>query len=557
MRGLFLEGGFLMKQPIYNTALYMRLSRDDEEYGDSVSIETQRTILRQYAQENHLHVVDEYVDDGWSGTSFDRPDFKRMMNDIDSGRVNCIVTKDLSRFGREHIQMDYYLEFDFPERGVRYIAVTDNEDTAKGLSDFVPFKNLFNEWFAKDTSRKVKSAFKAKFAKGQRIFAYAPIGYRKDPEDKCHLLIDEDTRWIIEKIYALAVRGAGAAKISKMLTQEKVPTPGWLNYQRNGTFANIYANAPEEKAYAWTIAQVKSILKDETYIGNSVHYRETNISYKNKRRIRKDPSEWVRVEGTHEAIISKDVFDRVQEQIATRRRSMKNQTTQIFSGLLKCADCGWSMRFGTNRQTKTPYSHYDCSRYGQLGNQCSAHYIRYDVLYPYVLSRLQFWIKAVHQNEKAIAARLLKSSNSEQEAKRKRAAAEKKRAEKRLAELDSLVARIYEDRIAEVITARNFSMLSQKYQQEQEALEAKILALNTQLEAAREQTENIEKWLALVKQYTDLSELTAEVLNTLIEKILIHEAVKDSEGKRVQEIEIFYRFIGNIDHAVDTISLTA
>ncbi len=546
-----------MKQPIYNTALYMRLSRDDEEYGDSVSIETQRTILRQYAQENHLHVVDEYVDDGWSGTSFDRPDFKRMMNDIDSGRVNCIVTKDLSRFGREHIQMDYYLEFDFPERGVRYIAVTDNEDTAKGLSDFVPFKNLFNEWFAKDTSRKVKSAFKAKFAKGQRIFAYAPIGYRKDPEDKCHLLIDEDTRWIIEKIYALAVRGAGAAKISKMLTQEKVPTPGWLNYQRNGTFANIYANAPEEKAYAWTIAQVKSILKDETYIGNSVHYRETNISYKNKRRIRKDPSEWVRVEGTHEAIISKDVFDRVQEQIATRRRSMKNQTTQIFSGLLKCADCGWSMRFGTNRQTKTPYSHYDCSRYGQLGNQCSAHYIRYDVLYPYVLSRLQFWIKAVHQNEKAIAARLLKSSNSEQEAKCKRAAAEKKRAEKRLAELDSLVARIYEDRIAEVITARNFSMLSQKYQQEQEALEAKILALNTQLEAAREQTENIEKWLALVKQYTDLSELTAEVLNTLIEKILIHEAVKDSEGKRVQEIEIFYRFIGNIDHAVDTISLTA
>ena len=546
-----------MKQPIYNTALYMRLSRDDEEYGDSVSIETQRTILRQYAQENHLHVVDEYVDDGWSGTSFDRPDFKRMMNDIDSGRVNCIVTKDLSRFGREHIQMDYYLEFDFPERGVRYIAVTDNEDTAKGLSDFVPFKNLFNEWFAKDTSRKVKSAFKAKFAKGQRIFAYAPIGYRKDPEDKCHLLIDEDTRWIIEKIYALAVRGAGAAKISKMLTQEKVPTPGWLNYQRNGTFANIYANAPEEKAYAWTIAQVKSILKDETYIGNSVHYRETNISYKNKRRIRKDPSEWVRVEGTHEAIISKDVFDRVQEQIATRRRSMKNQTTQIFSGLLKCADCGWSMRFGTNRQTKTPYSHYDCSRYGQLGNQCSAHYIRYDVLYPYVLSRLQFWIKAVHQNEKAIAARLLKPSNSGQEAKHRRAAAEKKRAEKRLAELDSLVARIYEDRIAEVITARNFSMLSQKYQQEQEALEAKILALNTQLEAAREQTENIEKWLALVKQYTDLSELTAEVLNTLIEKILIHEAVKDSEGKRVQEIEIFYRFIGNIDHAVDTISLTA
>ena len=188
-----------------------------------------------------------------------------------------------------------------------------------------------------------------------------PIGCRKDPEEKCHLLIAEDTRWIIKKIYALAVRGVGAAKTSKVLTQEK-------------------GSAPEGKAYAWTIAQVKSILEDETYIENSVHYRETNISNKNKKRIRKDPSEWVRVEGTHEAIISKDVFDRVQEQIATRRRSMKDQTTQIFSRLLKCAGCGWSMRFRTKRQIKKPYRHYDCSRYGQLGNQCSAHYVRYDVL---------------------------------------------------------------------------------------------------------------------------------------------------------------------------------
>lgn len=546
-----------MKQHVYNTALYMRLSRDDEEYGDSVSIETQRTILQQYAKENRLYVVDEYVDDGWSGTNFDRPDFKRMMNDVDSGKINCIVTKDLSRFGREHIQMDYYLEFDFPERGIRYIAVTDNEDTEKGLSDFVPFKNLFNEWFAKDTSRKVKAAFRAKFAKGQRIFTYAPIGYCKDPENKNHLLIDEETRWIIEKIFDLAYHGAGAAKICKILTQEQVPTASWLNFQRYGTFAHIYEDQPESKRYAWTIAHVKSILHDETYIGNSVHYRETNISYKNKRRIRKDPSEWVRVENTHEAIIEKDVFERVQEQIATRRRSMKDQTTQIFSGLLKCADCGWSMRFGTNRQTKIPYSHYDCSRYGQLSNQCTAHYIRYDVLYAYVLSRLQFWIKTVQQDEGAIISRLLKSSNNEQDAQRKRAVAEKKRAEKRLAELDNLIAKIYEDRVSEVITARNFSMLSQKYQQEQEQLEAKISDLEIQLDAYKEQTANVERWVGLMKQYTDLNELTVEVLNTLIDKILIHEAIKHPDKTREQEIEIYYRFVGNIDQSIQSISLTA
>ena len=200
-----------MKQPynttIYNTALYMRLSRDDENYGDSVSIETQRTILQQYAKEQGLHVVGEYVDDGWSGTNFERPDFQRMMDDMEAGKVNCIVTKDLSRFGREHVMMDYYLEFLFPEKRVRYIAVAENEDTEKGLSDFVPFKNLFNEWFAKDTSRKVKAAFKAKFATGQRIGAYAPIGYRKHPEIKNKLIIDEETRWIVEKIFDLAIDG--------------------------------------------------------------------------------------------------------------------------------------------------------------------------------------------------------------------------------------------------------------------------------------------------------------------------------------------------------------
>ena len=313
-----------MKQPynttIYNTALYMRLSRDDESYGDSVSIETQRTILQQYAREQGLHVVGEYVDDGWSGTNFERPSFQRMMDDVEAGKVNCIVTKDLSRFGREHVMMDYYLEFLFPEKRVRYIAVAENEDTEKGLSDFVPFKNLFNEWFAKDTSRKVKTAFKAKFAAGQRISAYAPLGYKKHPEIKNKLVIDEETRWIVEKIFDLAIHGKGAASITRILIAEKVPTPGFINFQRDGTFANIYAGAPEEKGYAWTIAQVKSIMKDETYIGHTIHYRETNISFKNKRRIRKPQSEWVRVENTQEPIISEQVFRQVQEQIASGLR---------------------------------------------------------------------------------------------------------------------------------------------------------------------------------------------------------------------------------------------
>ena len=241
-----------MKQPnsakLYNTALYMRLSRDDENYGDSVSIETQRTILRQYAKEQGLPVVGEYVDDGWSGTNFERPGFQRMMDDVEAGKVNCIVTKDLSRFGREHVMMDYYLEFIFPEKQVRYIAVTENEDTEKGLSDFVPFKNLFNEWFAKDTSRKVKAALHAKTRDLVCTFAYAPLGYKRHPEVKNALAIDEETRWIVEKIFDLAVHGAGAARITRILVNEKVPTPGWINYKRDGTLRQYLCRRARRKS---------------------------------------------------------------------------------------------------------------------------------------------------------------------------------------------------------------------------------------------------------------------------------------------------------------------
>ena len=540
-----------MKQPynttIYNTALYMRLSRDDENYGDSVSIETQRTILQQYAKEQGLHVVGEYVDDGWSGTNFERPDFQRMMDDVEAGKVNCIVTKDLSRFGREHVMMDYYLEFLFPEKRVRYIAVAENEDTEKGLSDFVPFKNLFNEWFAKDTSRKVKAAFKAKFATGQRIGAYAPIGYRKHPEIKNKLIIDEETRWIVEKIFDLAIHGRGAASITRILVEEKVPTPGWLNFQRYGTFANIYAGAPEEKAYAWTIAQVKSILKEETYIGHSVHNKQTNISFKNKKKVRKPKEEWYRVENTHEAIISEDVFRQVQEQICNRRRRQKNGTTQIFSGLVKCADCGWSLAYGVNSQNKNPYAHYHCSKYGQGLHQCSMHYIRYDVLYAYVLSRLQYWSVLAQQDGDKLLKRLLNASDKERNTARKRQTAELKKAEKRKAEVDTLFAKMYEDWSAGRITEYNFNMLSEKYQGEQRELDAKIERLHEAMEAAAQTAVDAEKWIGLMKQYVNPTELTAELLNTLIEKILVHEAVKSEDGSREQEVEIFYRFIGKIE----------
>lgn len=538
-----------MKQP-YNTALYMRLSRDDENYGDSVSIETQRTILRQFAKENQLHVMDEYIDDGWSGTNFERPNFKRMMDDVELGKINCIVTKDLSRFGREHVMMDYYLEFVFPEKKIRYIAVSDNEDTEKGLSDFVPFKNLFNEWFAKDTSRKVKTALHAKFAAGQHICTYAPIGYKKHSEVKNLLEIDEETRWIVEKIFDLAYRGAGAAKITNILIDEQIPTAGWLNYTRYGKFAHIYAEAPEEKRYAWTISQVKCILKDEIYIGNSVHGKQTNISYKNKKKIRKPPEEWFRVENTHPAIISRDVFDQVQEQIASRRRQQKDGTTQIFAGLVRCADCGWAMSYGTNKSVSKPYSYFNCTSYRQYSKKhstCSAHYIRYDTLYTYVHARVLYWWQQAQADEAKLTERILKAGDKENEAQAKARTASLARAEKRKEELDRLFSKLYEDWASERITEYNFNTLSKKYQTEQEELLVKIDKLTAELSAEKQSVIDAEKWIASIKKCARPTELTADLLNSLIEKIVIHESKDSQNGMKAQPIEIYYRFIGKID----------
>ena len=546
-----------MKQPsankVYNAALYMRLSRDDENYGDSISIETQKTILRQYANEHSIHVVDEYVDDGWSGTNFERPAFQQMMRDVEAGKVNCIITKDLSRFGREHVMMDYYLEFVFPEQQVRFIAVTEGEDTEKGLSDFVPFKNLFNEWYAKDTSRKVKTALRAKFNAGERMFGYAPLGYKPHPEIKNKLIVDEETKWIIEKIFMMALHGDGATKIAHALTREKISTPGYFNYIRYGTFAHIYAGAPADKCYTWSIKQVRNILGDETYIGHTIHYRYTRVSYKNKKKIRHAPENLVRIENTQEPIVTEQVFRQVQQQIASRHRTCKNGTTQIFAGLVKCTDCGWTMIYDVSRNGR---AYYRCSKYAQGSHRCTMHYIRYDILYAVVLERIRYWIQQAQLNEEALLKHLDKMIDKASSTEAKKQAADLAAARKRKGEVDSLFARMYEDLISGKITEYNFEMLSKKYQAEQEALSERIDKLETSLADRKAQTLNVEKWVKRVRQYIAPTELTAELLNALVEKIVVHEAVKDEDGIRTQAIEIYYRFVGKIEQPCSVVLLS-
>ena len=420
-------------------------------------------------------------------------------------------------------------------------------DTINGENELAPFLNILNEMHARQTSKKVKAAFHTRFANGAHYGAYAPIGYIKDPDRTGHLLVDPDTKWIIEKVFNLAVHGAGAARITRLLIEEQVPTPAWLNFQRYGTFAHIFEGADESKQYMWTVAQVKSILKDENYIGHSVHNKQTNISFKNKKKVRKPKEEWYRVENTHEAIISERVFLQVQEQIASRRRSRKDGQPQIFAGLIKCADCGWSLAYGENKQNKNPYGYYHCSKNGQGTRQCSMHYIRYDVLYSYVLSRLQYWYEQVQQDEEKLLKRLLNTSDKERNATKKKRGAELKKAEKRKAEVDGLFAKMYEDWSAGRITEYNFNMLSERYQSEQRELDNKIQQLKEEMEAAVQTAVDAENWIELIKQCSNPTELTAELLNTLIEKIVVHEAVKNEDGSRKQKVDIYYRFIGKID----------
>jgi len=536
-----------LKQPIYNTALYLRLSRDDEQQGDSGSIQTQRMMLRDYTQTHGLNVVSEYVDDGWSGTNYDRPGFQRMIDDIEDGKINCVVTKDLSHLGRNYIMTGQYTEIYFPSKGVRYIAVNDNVDTLNGESELAPFLNILNEMHARQTSKKVKAALHTRCMNGAHWGPHTPLGYKKDPERKGHLIIDPETKWIVEKIFDLAAHGMGASKIMRILFKERVPTPGWLHYSKDGTYAQFYQNAPEEKRYEWNLYTVKKILSDELYIGNNVCNRASVISFKAKKQIRNPKSEWVRVEGTHEAIISKDVFDRVQQQISNRRRQQKDGTTQIFAGLVKCADCGWTMRFGRQSNGNHP-GYYACGKYFQAVNRpCSMHFIRYDVLYAYILDRLQFWAALASTDEQKLLEHLLQNGGQNRAVERKKQAAELRKAEKRKIAVTELFVKIYEDWSAGRITESNFNLLSERYQGEQVELDNKISALKTAMESAEQSVEDAEKWISLIRQYSEITELNAPLLNTLIEKIVVHEGIKGADGVREQEVEIYYRFVGKID----------
>ena len=473
-----------------------------------------------------------------------------MIDDIEDGKIGCVITKDLSRLGRNYILTGQYTELYFPSKNVRYIAVNDNIDSDKGESEIAPFLNILNEMHAQQTSKKVKSALHTKFANGAHYGAYPPIGYVKAPERKGHLIPDEENKWIVERIFTLAAHGQGGASIARQLTKEKVPTPAWINYTRDGTFGHIFDGKDEAKRYQWTTAQIKHILSDVLYLGHSVHIRQTNISFKNKKKVRKPESEWYTVENTHKPIIPQELWDQAQSHIQSRKRPTVHGETQIFAGLLKCADCGWGLRYMHNNATATRKErcHYFCTTYSEYGkDKCSIHYIKYETIYNIVLERLRYWVSEAKVDEKRMLDRLMQSGDKQRKTEADKAKKDLAKAEKRLAEVDKLYAKLYEDHASGEVNERNYAMLCEKYQSEQTELERRIDGIKADLQRKSDDVDNAEKWIEIIRKYTDITELTAPMLNELIDRIVVHEAEKDADGKRTQEIEIFYRFVGKIE----------
>ena len=528
----------MTKQPDKITALYCRLSRDDEQDGLSGSIKNQQAILEKYAQENGFKNTRVFIDDGWSGTNFARPAFTEIMELAEKGRIDTLIVKDHSRLGRNRLIVGQLLEEGFDSLGVRYIAIMDNIDTAKGISDLVPMQDLFNEWHAKNTSQKVRNVFKSKGMSGAPLTTNPPYGYLKDPENKNGWIVDEEAAKTVRQIFAWCVDGLGPTQIAKRLKAAKVPTPTehWGNIGRN-------CSKPPAIPYNWCSATVADILSKQEYCGDTINFRSTTKSFKNKKKIDRPPEEWQIFKNTHPAIIDREVFALVQELRKHRRRPTKSGIVSPFSGLLYCADCGEKLYYSVTNNYKREQAYFFCSSYRKNSEVCSAHYIREKVVEQIVLESMQRILLNVQALEKEFAR---KQMDCYTEDKKKQLAAkhrELSKAKKRIAEIDALIQKIYEDNASGKLSDERYATLSLSYEEEQKTLKAAVPELQSFLETETDKTESFQRFIQKVKQITELKVLTPELIHEFVDKIVVY-APRYLDGKRVQLLDIYYSGVG-------------
>ena len=518
------------------TALYCRLSNDDDLQGESNSITNQKAILKKYADDNGLGNTQFYVDDGFSGTNFNRPDFMRMMEDVKSGKIGTIITKDLSRFGRDYLMTGQYIEMVLPDYDVRYIAINDNVDTLRSENEMMVFKNVFNDWYARDCSKKIKAVFKAKGQSGKPLTTIPPYGYKKSEKDKNVWEIDEEAAEVVRRIFQLCIDGYGPQQIAKKLTADKILIP--TAYSNMKGYANV--KVPKDTTF-WCDSTVVRILERMEYVGHTVNFKTRKKSYKNKKQVKNPKSEWQIFENTHPAIISQHDFDLVQELRKNKRRIQKCEEVNPFSGIVYCADCGQKMYLCRSTSLTAEQEHLRCSTYAKRKDECSAHFIRTVVLEELVLKELRKITTYVREHEVEFVELAMQNSQQKQSAELKTAKKKLAQSEKRVAELDKLFTRLYEDNVSGKISDERFEMMSKNYEAEQKELRQIVSELTTFVQASEQKNADTAQFIGIVRKYSEIPKLTPEIMHEFIEKIVVYAPDKSS-GHRTQQIDICFRF---------------
>lgn len=535
------------KQVTGITALYCRLSRDDNTDRESNSIANQKKMLQAYARENHMSNTKFYVDDGYTGTNFNRPGFQELLDDIEMGYVGTIIVKDMSRFGREYLQVGYYTENYFPDHNIRFIAINDNVDCVDGatdMDDFIPIKNIMNELYAKDISRKVRSAHNTRGRAGEPL-SQPPYGYVKSPDNPKYWIVDDEAAAVVRRIYQMCIDGYGIDKTAAIFEQEEIlkPTEYWKLKGVRKPGRKPFSESP----YHWSSNTVNKILTSREYMGDVVNFKTYSKSFKDKRRYENPEENHVIFEGVHEPIIDRQTWEMVQRiREGTKRRQPKKVEKNMFAGLLYCADCGRKLHFNVNHP-HTELQYFNCSNYrGNRGTCNQTHYIRVDALEQVMLLEIRRLTAFLQDKEEDFVKLLMAKTLEVAERESARREEELRANLARCAELDGLFSKTYEDNASGKLSDERFMMLTKRYDDEQLILKKKISALRVEIDKDKKSRMNAASFLRLVRKYTDIQELTPLVLNEMVEKIVVHHA--QGTGKnRTQQLDIHYNFIGVLD----------
>ena len=525
------------------TALYARLSQEDALDGESNSIANQKKILLKYAEDNGFPNPTFFIDDGVSGVTFDRPGWNEMIGLAEAGKVKTVIVKDMSRMGRDYLKVGYYTESFFAERDIRYIAINDGVDSDKGDNEFIPFRNLFNDFYARDTSKKIRAVMRAKGNAGEHLCTNPPYGYMKSPDNKKQWIVDEEAAAVVKRIFDLCVAGKGPMQIAKILTADKVLTVKAYYAKRDG-------KTMPDNLYRWDYKSISGILERPEYTGCTVNFKTYSKSHKLKKRLQNTPENYRIFPNTQSAVIEEKVFERVQGLRANKRRPTKTGRQGLFSGLLYCADCGEKLYFCTTNSFSPKQEHYVCSNYKSNTGTCSAHFIIEETLTLFVRQRIfdvtamffddiQGFQNMVYQQRFEEAEKAIKQKKKELE-----------QAKKRIAELDRIFKRIYEDDISGAISHERFLKLSAEYEAEQKELTEKVKADREMVNAYEQDKADFDSFAAVIRKYVGITELTPTIVNEFVKKIIVHAPDKSS-GHRRQKIQIIWNFVGELKQDED------